>query len=509
MTTLAERFLAAGYRTAGFVSSYVLHARWGIAQGHETYDDPFDYAGLESRALTDVERPAGPVVDAALAWLRQPRRADRPFYLWVHLYDPHDPYEPPEEYRRKAPTPYAGEVMYADAQVGRLLDALDTLGLRRNDRGRLPFRPRRVARRARRADPRHLPLRRLARRAADHRAAAGAPSARPLSARPARPGPRAPGGRDADRPRPRRAAGAVGARRREPAADGGARGSGRNRIGAPPTADAPDALAGPVSYAETFYPRFHYNWSELRVETARWKSCARRGPSSTTSSRIRRSSRRLGRAPGGRRHPLEAPRLDEPADEGAEPAPAKLDPDAQARLQALGYVSGAESGSRRRTGPRPDPKDGLPFLDELLRAQTMRDAGRLDEAAGAPRSARAEGPGQPGGVRDALHGLRPAQGPDGAIAAARAPVGSIPESVVAVLDLAMAFRGAGRADEATTGFERVLALEPGNLKALLNLGEIHAPGASGKRRWTCTSAPSRSRLGRRARRSASEASRSR
>src|SRR5204862_4564082 len=62
--------------------------------------------------------------------LRQAQRANRPFYLWVHLYDPHHPYEPPEEYRRRAPTPYAGEIMYADAQVGRLLDALDALGLR-------------------------------------------------------------------------------------------------------------------------------------------------------------------------------------------------------------------------------------------------------------------------------------------------------------------------------------------------------------------------------------------
>ena len=93
VTTLAKRFLAAGYRTAGFVSSYVLHSRWGIGQGHETYDDSFDYAGLESRALTDVERPAGPVVDAALAWLRQPGRSQHPFYLWVHLYDPHEPYD--------------------------------------------------------------------------------------------------------------------------------------------------------------------------------------------------------------------------------------------------------------------------------------------------------------------------------------------------------------------------------------------------------------------------------
>jgi arylsulfatase A-like enzyme len=88
-TTLAERFLANGYSTAGFVSSYVLDSRWGIGQGHETYDDSLDYEGLERRSLTEVERPAAAVVDAALGWLRQPKRGERPFYLWVHLYDSH------------------------------------------------------------------------------------------------------------------------------------------------------------------------------------------------------------------------------------------------------------------------------------------------------------------------------------------------------------------------------------------------------------------------------------
>jgi arylsulfatase A-like enzyme len=106
-TTLAERFLASGYATAGFVSSYVLHSRWGIGQGHEVYDDAFDYRGLEQRSLVDVERPAAAVVDAALAWLRGPKRDSRPFYLWVHLYDPHEPYAPPEAFRRLAPSAYA------------------------------------------------------------------------------------------------------------------------------------------------------------------------------------------------------------------------------------------------------------------------------------------------------------------------------------------------------------------------------------------------------------------
>ena len=131
-TTLAERFLASGYATAGFVSSYVLHSRWGIGQGHQVYDDSFDYRGLEHRSLIDVERPATAVVDAAVTWLKQPKRGSSPFYLWVHLYDPHDPYTPPEAFRRASPSAYAGEVMYADHEVSRLLDTLDALDLRRH-----------------------------------------------------------------------------------------------------------------------------------------------------------------------------------------------------------------------------------------------------------------------------------------------------------------------------------------------------------------------------------------
>ena len=224
-TTLAERLLGHGYRTAGFVGSYVLHSRWGIAQGYETYDDSFDYSGIESRNLTDVERPAGSVVDHALEWLRARRRGERPFYLWVHLYDPHEPYAPPDEYRRRAKTAYAGEVMYADAQVARLLDALDELGLRRSTLVALPGRPRRVARGARRVDARPLPVRRDAGRAAHRRATARCR---------ARLAPAGPGGaararagasrrRRADHPRPRRASRSARPRRREPVADAGSR----------------------------------------------------------------------------------------------------------------------------------------------------------------------------------------------------------------------------------------------------------------------------------------------
>ena len=473
-TTLAERFMAAGYKTAAFVSAYVLHSSWGIGQGHETYDDFFDYAGLESRSLTDVERPAAPVVDAALAWLRQPRRAEHPFYLWVHIFDPHLPYAPPEEYRRKAPTPYAGEVMYADAQVARLLDALDTMGVRRNtivvylsDHGealgehgepthgiflygatlavpliiapppggslgspRLALAGRRVRGLARLVDvtPTLLDL-------------AGLP---------------VPSGFDGVSLLPMVAQEGVSAESSSPA-------------------DPADALAGPVSYAETYYPRFHYNWSELvTLETARWRYVHAPRPELYD---VRKDPQELHDVTD--QHPAIAATLARHLESmnlergSGEPTPSKLDPEALARLQALGYVGGADSPRTRRTGPRPDPKDGLPLLQELLQAQTERDAGRLDEALRRLEALTQKDPENPAVyvTLTSVHDRR--KDHEGAIRAAKRAVALDSQSAVAVLNLAFAFHAAGRQDEAATGFERVLSLDPENLKALLVLGEIH------------------------------------
>jgi choline-sulfatase len=474
-TTLAERLLAQGYATAGFVSSYVLHSRWGIGQGYETYDDSLDYTGLENRALTDVERPAGPVIDAALTWLRQPRRGERPFYLWVHLYDPHDPYEPPPEYRGKGPTPYASEVIYADAQVARLLDALDALGLRRNtlivylsDHGESL---------GEHGEPTHgiflygatldVPLI----IAPPGRSASGSPALVPAGRRvkalarlvDVTPtvldlvGISVPAGFDGVSLLP-----AV-------AADDGA----AARL--PSAADTADALAGPISYAETFYPRFHYNWSELTaVETERWRFV--RAPRPELYD-VRQDPKELRDVTAD--HPrvaatlarhLESMDLGKASDA---PTPAKLDPEALARLRALGYVGGSESGSARRSGPRPDPKDGLPLLQQLLQAQTDRVAGRLDEAA-RRLEALAQKDRENPAVFLTLSTVYSRRGDlQGAIKAAKRAVALDPESVPAVLDLALAFQAIGSVDEAATGFARVLALDPDNLKALLVLGEIH------------------------------------
>jgi len=126
--TLAELLKPAGYRTAAFVGSYVLNARFGLNQGFDRYDDvpPGSSGGVVN--LNELERPAAEVIDKAIAWLKMVRGT--PFFVWVHLYDPHDPYRPPEPFATRFKSqPYDGEVAYCDRQIGRLTTFLKNQGL--------------------------------------------------------------------------------------------------------------------------------------------------------------------------------------------------------------------------------------------------------------------------------------------------------------------------------------------------------------------------------------------
>jgi tetratricopeptide (TPR) repeat protein len=118
--TAAESFRKAGYRTAAFVSGFPLASRFGHDRGFGTYDDHLA-RGNDPRRPAYVERFADRTTDAALAWLDATKASKAPFFLWVHYYDPHAPYEPPAEFAVRAASPYDGEIAFVDAQIGRLL----------------------------------------------------------------------------------------------------------------------------------------------------------------------------------------------------------------------------------------------------------------------------------------------------------------------------------------------------------------------------------------------------
>ncbi len=126
---LAEILQQNGFKTAAFVSSIVLSRQSGLARGFADYSDKFDIGEDDARFLNTIQKRGDATVAEATAWLGA-AGADRRF-AWVHLYDPHDPYEPPEPYATKyAGRPYDGEVAWSDELVGRLDAALASAKLR-------------------------------------------------------------------------------------------------------------------------------------------------------------------------------------------------------------------------------------------------------------------------------------------------------------------------------------------------------------------------------------------
>jgi len=129
---LPEILQKSGYHTAAFIGSLILDPHASMAPGFDRGFDFFD-AGFRPKAhpgedrYVTVERRGGEVVSHATTWLTKNRQS--PFFLWVHLYDPHAPYDPPAPYDKRFSDPYDGEIAYADASLGKLFTYLRQRGL--------------------------------------------------------------------------------------------------------------------------------------------------------------------------------------------------------------------------------------------------------------------------------------------------------------------------------------------------------------------------------------------
>src|SRR6185295_1902520 len=450
-TTLAEVLKGHGYRTGGFVGAFVLDRRWGIAQGFDTYFDNFDLSKYELAAGIDAaQRPGNEVVDRATAWLRE--GSDLPFFAWVHLYDPHAPYAAPEPFASRFPATmhgaYDAEVAFADAQVGRLLDALGKA------RGRT-----------------------IVVVTGDHGESLGdhqeqqhgffvydAVTQVPLII--AAPGisPRA--STDQVRivdimPTVLQAAGiavpaAVQGKSLLPAARG-------ERL---------DLLA----LSETWYPRYHYGWSELTaVRDGRYKFIAapRRelydllnDPAERTNladsspqraAALERALREMTAATSGSSKPQ---------------APQQVDPDVEERLRALGYVGSSVSPRALEDRPRGDPKDKIVLYNLLKLAGSDSVAGRLDDAVAKVRKVLQED----AEVVEAYLMLgnlnTKSHRQDAAIAAYQKALSLDDRHENAAFALALAYKQAERLDDAEAGFERVLRMNPRSTKAQWQLADL-------------------------------------
>ena len=134
--TLAEILKKKGYKTAAFIGGFPLDSRFKVDQGFDVYDDNFSRSADKmartwiGHGVSDFERTAAEVNEGAFDWLDTV--GSDSFFLMIHYFDPHWPYQPASPYAEKFKTPYNAEVAYTDEQVGRLLDKLEGLGFKDN-----------------------------------------------------------------------------------------------------------------------------------------------------------------------------------------------------------------------------------------------------------------------------------------------------------------------------------------------------------------------------------------
>lgn len=451
--TLAEVLRARGYRTGGFVAAFVLDGRWGINQGFDRYFDDFDLSKYKVEAGLDaVQRPASDVIDKAIEWLDQEARG--PFFAWVHLYEPHAPYDPPEPIRARFPATMVGaydaEIATADLQVGRLLSHLAADG--RLDRTVVVV-------------------------LGDHGESLGEHDELqhaffvydstvriPLVIA----GPGVPAREIPDQVR---------------IVDVMPTLLDLLKIGIPPAVQGlsllPLAHGGRmdlVALSETWYPRHHYGWSELTaIRDGRYTFIAAPRRELYDTQTDPGQTHNLAASNPTRADALERALHDLVARTSANrtaPAPRPVEPDVEERLRALGYVGGSISPRTQEDRPRGDPKDKIGLYNLLKLAGDDSVEGRIDQAVGKVREALAADPEIVEGYTMLGNLHTKAKREHEALAAYQKALTLDPENQGAAFNLALAYKSAGRLADAEAGFQRVLGLNPRDPKSEWQLADI-------------------------------------
>jgi len=129
--TLAESLKNKGYATGAFVAAFVLDSRWGLDQGFDTYYDNFDLTKYKTVSLDSVQRRGDEVLAEVYKWVEN--QSQQKFFAWIHLYDPHTPYDPPEPYKTEYMGSrfrlYDGEIAYVDQLIGEFRDFMEKKNL--------------------------------------------------------------------------------------------------------------------------------------------------------------------------------------------------------------------------------------------------------------------------------------------------------------------------------------------------------------------------------------------
>lgn len=451
-TTLAERLAGAGFATGGFIGAFVLDRAYGFAQGFAAFSG---FETVDSGSEANAERLGEAVVADAIRWL-DGVPAEQPVFLWIHLYDPHAPYSAPGPFGAEfAARPYDGEVAYVDHQIGRVLDALRVRGTLDDS---------------------------LIIAVADHGESLGEHGEDEHGVFLYEPVIRVP-----------LIVAGPGARRGHVVTEqvrtidlvptvldllglAGAEGIDGESLRA--VLEGGRRTVVPPAYAESYYPKLHYGWSELRALRADgWKAIDAPTPELYA----------LGRDPGeatnlfgtqralGDRMVAEAARLDQSFTGGRAPEAAAPSRETLERLRSLGYVG--TSSSTIPSGDRgPDPKDRIEERRTFKRLMTeaiddlrgnrlddavrkLRDLVRINDRAYDLHQLLGEAYQRQGRLREALGEFE--------MAALLNPAVASPH-----LSAAEVLIAAGDVDEARRRLGQAMALDPGSFDVALVSGLV-------------------------------------
>jgi len=439
--TLTTWLHGRGYRTAAFVSAFVLDRRFGLDAGFDHYDDRMDGGGETlPKSSSEPERRGDRTARAAVDWLNANGRDERPWFVWIHLYDPHDPYDPPSPLREAfANRLYDGEIAFADEAIGSVVDGVARLGRRRpalvavvGDHGEslgehdeathamfvyeAPLHVPMII-----AWPGHLPAGK--RVAAIARSVDLAPTLFDLAVQGKTEG--------------------LHGQSLAPAIDG---------TGAPPAS----------AYSETYFPLFYMNWAPLRsLQDDRWKLIDAPQPELYDLSADPREQTNLAVREPARTAALKRALDELTGHQAGVMSERPMDAETIQKLAALGYIGASSGGTAPSSeGTLPDPKSMIAVFNRLQQANAALQQGRLGDAEVIARDLRTREP-KNAFAAIVLANVEMEQGRyRDAIAGYQAYLALVPASAEAHHRIAICYSRLGEVDRALGEDAAALAIDP-------------------------------------------------
>jgi len=456
--TLAEELRDKDYSTSAFVAAFVLDSHWGLDQGFDYYFDNFDLTKYKKVSLDSVQRRGDEVLAEAYKWLK--KNSHTKFFSWIHLYDPHTPYEPPEPYLTQYKGfnygLYDGEIAYVDQLMGEFLSFMEENGLLEktliiftSDHGeslgehkesahgffiydaavRVPL----IIR---------FPEKKLSPLLIENRV-------KSIDIMPT-------------------ILNLVGKKIPENV-------QGESLL---PLILRPENIDEPGAYSETYWPNYHYGWSELKsLSKGKYKFIDAPRPELYDLFEDPGEKNNLVNKKASLGHQMKR-ELDELIEkysvEGIEDAgPQTLDNDSLVKLQALGYIGSFRSSSKKRGEKLADPKDKIEMYNEIKLAQFLVAREEMDKAENKIKDVLNKDP----SVLEARYILGNIYDKqkeyDKAIEEFKKALAVEPEYSEAIFGLAAAFKKKGKIEEAIIGFKRLIELDPKDTKPLLHLADIY------------------------------------